>query len=79
MRESKIIEEFQAEARLEGQIQAHREDILAALDSRFGQEAGAQCAPLLNRITDTKRLTALLRMALRCSRLKQFSNELEKL
>jgi hypothetical protein len=74
MKESKIIEEFQAEARAE----IARLFILDGLQFRFGEAAAAQCAPLLNAITDNKRLTELHRLALRCSRIKQFRDQLEE-
>jgi hypothetical protein len=74
MKESKIIEEFQAEARPE----ITRLFILDDLQIRFGEAAAAQCAPLLNAISDIDRLTELHRLALRCSRLKQFRNQLEE-
>jgi hypothetical protein len=68
MKESKVILEFQEEARVE----ARREDILAALEIRFGLPAAKEFAPALNAMTDSKRLAGLLRLALRCSTLEQF-------
>ncbi len=68
MKESKIIEEFQDEARVE----KGREDTLEVLDARFGPRAVAEFRPLLGSVTDNQKLTRLLRLALRCSDLEQF-------
>jgi hypothetical protein len=74
MKESKIIEEFQEEARVE----TRREDILQVLDARFGPDALAEFAPLLGTITDSDHLDRLLRLAAQATGLKQFRDRFQK-
>jgi hypothetical protein len=73
MKESPIIEEFQEEARVENA----RQFILEVLKTRFDRAAARQCAPLLNAISNSRRLTELHRLALRCSKFDQFRKQLE--
>ena len=54
-----------------GELKRGREHILVALESRFGRDAVEEFALALDAIRDTDRLTWLLRLALRCPRLKQ--------
>jgi hypothetical protein len=68
MKESKVIEEFQEEARVEGA----RQFILDDLEIKFGQSAAKEFAPALNAITTSSELARLHRLALRCSTLEQF-------
>jgi len=75
MKESKIIEEFQEEARVE----TRREDILECLQIKFGAAAAKEFAPLLNAITDSDRLNRLLRLAVQTAGLKQFRARLQKI
>jgi len=74
MKESKIIEEFQEEARLE----KGREDVLQVLDARFGARAAAEFAPLLSTMNDSDSLDRLLRLAAKSAALKQFRDQFEK-
>jgi hypothetical protein len=74
MKESKIIEEFQQEARVEAQ----REDILQVLDIRFGARAATEFAPQLENVSDNKRLTRLHRLAVQATALKQFRDQFHK-
>jgi hypothetical protein len=68
MKESKVIQEFQEEARVE---QARR-DIVEVLEARFGRRAAAEFAPLLNKVTKTAQLDRLLRLAARSATVEQF-------
>jgi hypothetical protein len=68
MKESKVIEEFQEEARLE----TRRQDVLQVLDARFGPRAAAEFAPLLQTVTDLDRLARLHRLVVQVPVLKQF-------
>jgi hypothetical protein len=61
MKESRVIQEFQEEARVE---QA-RKYIVEVLEARFGRRAAAQFAPLLNKVTKTAPLDRLLRLTAR--------------
>jgi hypothetical protein len=74
MKESKVIEEFQEEARVE----TRRQDIQEALEIKFGTPAAKEFAPALNAITDSHRLARLHRLALRCSSLEQFRDRFPK-
>ena len=74
MKESPIYDEIKAE----GRVETARQFIVEDLQIRFGEAAAAQCAPLVNAITDSDRLTELHRLALRCSRIKQFRDQLEE-
>jgi hypothetical protein len=74
MRESKIIEEFQEEARVE----KAREFLLADLRVRFGSAAAAEFGAAMNAITDSERLDRLHELALQCSGLKQFRDQFGK-
>jgi hypothetical protein len=73
MKESKIIEEFQDEARVE----TRRQDILEVLEVKFGA-AARELARALADIPDPGRLTRLLRLASRCSDLDQFRRRFPK-
>jgi hypothetical protein len=68
MRESRFLEEVMQEGRLEGQ----RKAILEALEIRFGPEAAAPFKSPLDALRDSDQLTQLLRLAIRCPRIKQF-------
>src|SRR5262245_11687789 len=74
MRESKIIEEFQEEARVE----MARQYILDELEARFGSP-GPGVATALSAITDSERLNRLHQLALQCTGLKQFRDRLKKM
>jgi hypothetical protein len=74
MKESKIIEEFQEEARLE----KGREDILQVLDAKFGPRALTEFAPALQTVTDSDQLDRLLRLAAQSAALKQFRDRFHK-
>jgi hypothetical protein len=64
MKGSKLIGSFVAEAL--------REVVVDALRIRFGEEAGAEIAPLLERIEDSERLRTLHALAIRCASLDEF-------
>lgn len=74
MKESKVIQEFQEEARVEGA----RQFILDDLEIKFGAPAAKEFAPALNAITDSDRLARLHRLALRCSSLEEFRERFPK-
>jgi len=74
MKESKIIEEFQEEARVE----KGREDVLEVLEVNFGVAAAKEFAPALDAITDSDRLGRLHRLALQSSDLEQFRRRFRK-
>jgi hypothetical protein len=74
MKESRVIEEFQEEARVE----LARQYILDALEARFGSP-GPDLTAALNGITESKRLNQLHQIALKCSGLKQFRDRLKKI
>lgn len=64
MKGSKLIRSFVAEAR--------REDVAEALRIRFGEAAGMEILPLLERIEDPERLGVLHALAIRSSSLDEF-------
>jgi hypothetical protein len=68
MKESKVIQEFQEEARVE---QA-RKYIVEVLEAQFGRRAAAEFAPLLNKVTKTAQLDRLFSLAARSAALEQF-------
>jgi hypothetical protein len=70
MKDSDIIEEFQAET--------GREFILQDLKVKFGSAAAREFAAALESITDIERLARLHGLALRCSDLKQFRRRFPK-
>jgi hypothetical protein len=74
MKESKVIEEFQEEARVE----EARQFIVDALEIKFGPLAAKEFAPALNSITTSDRLARLHRLALRCSSLEEFRERFAK-
>jgi hypothetical protein len=74
MKESKVIEEFQEEAR----VDQRREYILEVLDTRFGHRAREEFAALLATVTDSSRLDRLHRMAVQATTLKQFRDRFAK-
>jgi hypothetical protein len=74
MKESKIIEEFQEEARVE----KGRDAILQVLDARFGRRAAKEFAPALSTVTDSDRLDRLLRLAAQSTEVKQFRDRFQK-
>jgi hypothetical protein len=74
MRESKVIEEFQEETRVE----TRRQVVLEDLEVKFGPPAAKEFAPDLNAITDSKRLARLHRLALRCTSIEQFRDRFSK-
>jgi hypothetical protein len=63
MKESKVNQEFQEEARVEGA----RQFILDALEIKFGPPAAKEFAPALDTITDSGRLAGVNRIAWRCA------------
>jgi hypothetical protein len=75
MKESRIIEEFQEEARVE----KARQFILAYLRVRFGPAVAAEFAPTLNTITDSDKLDQLYELALASSGPKQFGDRFRNL
>lgn len=74
MKESKVIVEFQEEARLETQ----RDAVLKVLDARFGQRAREEFAPVLRAETDAGHLDRLLRLAAKATTVKQFRERFAK-
>jgi predicted transposase YdaD len=74
MKESKVYDQIMEE----GRVESRREDILAALEIRFGLPAAREFAPALNAITDSERLARLLRLTLRCSSVEQFRDRFPK-
>lgn len=77
MKESKLYQEILLEGRQEGRQEAQRADILEALALRFGPAVPAETGSLLQNITDTERLIALFRVAIRCPRLADFRRALD--
>ena len=75
MRESKFFEEVQAEGRMEGRVDARRDDILEALDVRFGPEVKKEFAPLLASITNFEQLGQFLRLAVKCRRVDELRKQ----
>jgi hypothetical protein len=74
MKESKVIEEFQEEARVE----EPRRFIVDDLQIKFGPLAVKELAPALNSIPTSDRLSRLHRLALRRSSLEQFRERFAK-
>jgi hypothetical protein len=74
LQESKFYQEIQEEARVE----KGREDILQALDAKFGRAAAAEFGPILETVTDGDRLDKLLRLAAKSSRLKEFRDRYQE-
>jgi len=74
MKESKFIEEFQVEARLE----THRKDILKVLEMRFGPRAVAECGAALKAVNDSARLEDLLLLAVKVKSVKQFLDQMRR-
>jgi predicted transposase YdaD len=72
MKESKLYQEIQEEARVE----ARRAAVRDVLEVRFGEEAAAQFQAPLQAIADEKMLSELLRLATRCRRLSEFRKAL---
>jgi hypothetical protein len=68
MKESKVILEFQEEARVE----QGRKYVLDLLEAKFGRRAAAELAPLVNNVTKTAKLDKLHRLAARASTIDQF-------
>jgi hypothetical protein len=75
MRESKIYEEIKDE----GRSDAMRVSVLEALEIKFGADARAEFASLLQEVRDSNRLTVLLRLALRANDLSEFRDRFEAL
>jgi hypothetical protein len=73
MKESKVILEFQEEARVE----TRREDVLQVLEARFGRRAAGEFAPFLKTVTEVARLSRLLRLAARASGIDQFRDRFQ--
>jgi hypothetical protein len=74
MKESKIIEEFQEEARLE----TRREDVMEDSHIKFGAAAAREFRSALQEITDSNGLARLQRLALRCAGLEEFRRRFQK-
>jgi hypothetical protein len=74
MKESKIIEEFQEETRLE----TRRQDLVKVLDAKFGRRAAAEFAAPLSTVSDSDRLDRLLRLAVQSAGLEQFRDRFQK-
>ena len=76
MRESKIYEEIKEEGRLEGQLQgrlaALREDVLDALETRFGASARSEFGAAIQAESDPARLSRLHRLAVRAENMDTF-------
>jgi predicted transposase YdaD len=86
MKGSKIIEEFQEEARQEARLEARREarlekareDVLQVLDAKFGAPAQVEFALAMQAETDIDRLNRLLRLAAKTAELKQFRDQFSR-
>lgn len=76
MKESKFFEEVRAEARVEGRIEGQKNDILEALDVKFGPEARTEFTPTLAKITDPDQLARLFRQAIACRRVEDFRRQI---
>ena len=76
MEESEFLEEVRAEGRKEGRMEAQRDDILGALEVRFGAEIKPEFASRLADIADLARLGQLHRLAIKCRRLDDFRKQL---
>ena len=74
MKESKVILQFQEEARVEAQ----RKDTLQVLEIKFGARAVTEFASSLDSVNDSERLSHLHRLAVQASSLKQFRDRFEK-
>lgn len=72
MKESKFFEEVMHE----GAVAQVRQDILDALEERFGHQAADQSRELLQGITEKDRLRDLHRLAIRCPRFEDFEQAL---
>jgi hypothetical protein len=73
MKESKVILEFQEEARVE----TYRQNVLRVLEARFGRRAATEFAPLVNNVTKTAKLDKLLGLAARSSTIDQFRDRFQ--
>lgn len=67
---------FFEEVRALGRIEAHRNSVKQGLDVRFGRETAEEFSPILEQISDSERLSALLRLAIRCRRVSEFRRAL---
>ena len=74
MKESKVYDQIVEEGRLE----SRRENILAAVEIRFGLPAAKEFAPEVIAVTDNNRLARVLRLARRCSTLEQYRDRFPK-
>jgi predicted transposase YdaD len=68
MKESKVYDQIMEE----GRVESRREDILAAVEIRFGLSAAKEFAPALNTFADRSRLARVHRLAPRYSTQEQF-------
>jgi hypothetical protein len=75
MRESKFFEEVMAE----GRIERGREDVLEALQVRYGPEAVAEFKDALAAVNDDQLLSELHRLAIAARRLSEFRRRTESL
>jgi hypothetical protein len=74
MKESKVYDQIMEE----GRVESRREDILAALEIRFGLPAAKEFTSALDTITDNARLARLHRLALRSSSVEEFRDRFPK-
>lgn len=71
MKESPFYQQLVAE----GRVEARREDVLQALQLRFGDKAVTEFTPGLQRINDADALSRLLRLAIQSRRLTDFRRQ----
>ena len=70
-----LAQQFRQEGRQEGEIEAQQRAVIDALGIRFEQiPAGLRDA--VERVTHSTRLRLLLRAAIRCASIAEFTNEL---
>ena len=72
MRESKIYEEIKEEGRLEGRLATLRDNVLDALETKFGVSARAELGAAIQAETDPARLSRLLRLVVRADSMDAF-------
>ena len=77
MRDNPFYQRILAEGRAEGELRKGRADILAALDTRFGEGASAEFREALEAIADAARLSELHREAIKCRGVGGFRRALQ--
>jgi hypothetical protein len=61
----------------EGRVEEGRAKTLVALEERFGAQAAAQVADVVNALEDRTELDRLFRLAMRCAGIEQFRQALQ--